>query len=208
MLLEEAFPDQWQGLMETKRSILHYANPEFCGKWKILKKLLRFWHDNGDKVLVFSHSVRLLKMLQMLFKSTAYNVSYLDGSMALEDRATEVDIFNSDPDQFVFLISTKAGGVGLNITSANKVVIFDQSDNPQDDVQAENRAHRLGQTRDVEIVRLLSSSTVEGLIHEACRKKLELAKKVTGSTAGDVDDGGENMETRVRKMMKEQLTPP
>ena len=87
----------------------------------MLKKLLSFWHDNGDKVLVFSHSVRLLRMLRMLFQNTAYNVSYLDGKMSYEDRAKEVDAFNSDPDQFVFLISTKAGGVGLNITSANKV---------------------------------------------------------------------------------------
>jgi len=79
-------------------------------QWKILKKLLKFWHENGDKVLIFSHSVRLLKMLQHLFQHTSYNVSFLSGSMPNEDRQKTVDDFNSDPKQFVFLISTKAGG--------------------------------------------------------------------------------------------------
>jgi SNF2 family DNA or RNA helicase len=68
------------------------------------------WHENGDKVLIFSHSVKLLLMLQLLFNNTSYNVSFLSGSMPMEDRQSTVDNFNSDPDQFVFLISTKAGG--------------------------------------------------------------------------------------------------
>ena len=121
-MLQSAVPEHWRDLYRSRDSILNYSNSEFCGKWKVLKKLLKFWHDNGDKALIFSHSLRLLKMLRMLFQNTAYNVSYLDGSMSYEDRARAVDDFNSDPDQFVFLISTKAGGVGLNITSANKVV--------------------------------------------------------------------------------------
>ena len=120
-ILQAALPDEWRSLYHSRGSILNYSNAEYCGKWKVLKKLLRFWHENGDKVLVFSHSVRLLRMLRMLFQHTAYNVSYLDGKMLYEDRAKEVDDFNGDADQFVFLISTKAGGVGLNITSANKV---------------------------------------------------------------------------------------
>jgi SNF2 family DNA or RNA helicase len=79
-------------------------------EWGILKKLLKFWHENGDKVLIFSHSVRLLKMLRLLFKNTSYNVSFLSGEVKYEDRQHTVDDFNSDPGQFVFLISTKAGG--------------------------------------------------------------------------------------------------
>ena len=131
----------------------------------MLKKLLRFWHENGDKVLVFSHSVRLLKMLQMLFNHTSYNVSYLDGAMSYEDRAKTVDDFNSDPGQFVFLISTRAGGVGLNITSANKVVIFDPNWNPSYDLQAQDRAYRIGQVRDVEVFRLVSAGTIEEIVY-------------------------------------------
>ena len=76
----------------------------------MLKKLLKYWHENGDKVLLFSHSVQLLRMLQHLFQSTSYNVSFLSGEMKYEDRQDTVDDFNSDPNQFIFLISTKAGG--------------------------------------------------------------------------------------------------
>ncbi|KAI4120855.1 MAG: hypothetical protein LQ338_006717 [Usnochroma carphineum] len=163
--LQIAVPDRWQELYRNRDSILNYSNPEFCGKWKILKKLLTFWHSNGDKVLVFSHSVKLLKMLQMLFKHTSYNVSYLDGTMSYEDRARTVDDFNSDPDEFVFLISTKAGGVGLNITSANKVVVVDPNWNPAYDLQAQDRAYRIGQVRDVEVFRLVSAGTIEEIVY-------------------------------------------
>ena len=163
--LQVALPDQWRELYRTRDSILNYSNPEFCGKWKILKKLLKFWHGNGDKVLVFSHSVRLLKMLQMLFTHTSYIVAYLDGSMSLTDRAKAVDDFNSDPSQFVFLISTKAGGVGLNITSANKVVVVDPNWNPSYDLQAQDRAYRIGQSRDVEVFRLVSAGTIEEIVY-------------------------------------------
>jgi hypothetical protein len=164
-MLQIALPDQWEDLYRSRDSIVNYANPEFCGKWKVLRKLLRWWHANGDKVLVFSHSVRLLKMLQMLFNHTSYNVSYLDGSMKYEDRAKAVDEFNSDPNQFVFLISTKAGGVGLNITSANKVVVVDPNWNPAYDLQAQDRAYRIGQVRDVEVFRLVSVGTIEEIVY-------------------------------------------
>ncbi|KAJ5492645.1 DNA excision repair protein ERCC-6-like 2 [Penicillium diatomitis] len=164
-MLQIALPDQWEDLYRSRDSIVNYANPEFCGKWKVLRKLLRWWHANGDKVLVFSHSVRLLKMLQMLFNHTSYNVSYLDGSMKYEDRAKAVGEFNSDPNQFVFLISTKAGGVGLNITSANKVVVVDPNWNPAYDLQAQDRAYRIGQVRDVEVFRLVSVGTIEEIVY-------------------------------------------
>ncbi|KAL3465489.1 P-loop containing nucleoside triphosphate hydrolase protein [Aspergillus heterothallicus] len=164
-MLEVAVPDQWESLYRSRDSLVNFANPEFCGKWKVLKRLLRWWHANGDKVLVFSHSVRLLKMLEMLFKNTSYNVSYLDGSMTYEDRTTVVDEFNADPGQFVFLISTRSGGVGLNITSANKVVIVDPNWNPSYDLQAQDRAYRIGQTRDVEVFRLISAGTVEEIVY-------------------------------------------
>jgi len=163
--LQTCVPDQWEELYRNRDSILTLANPEFCGKWKVLKKLLRFWHENGDKVLVFSHSVRLLRILQHLFHNTSYTVSYLDGSLSYEERQKVVDDFNSDPSQFVFLISTKAGGVGLNITSANKVVIFDPHWNPSFDLQAQDRAYRIGQVRDVDVFRLISAGTIEEIVY-------------------------------------------
>ncbi|KAK3075137.1 hypothetical protein LTR53_001821 [Teratosphaeriaceae sp. CCFEE 6253] len=165
-ILEVALPSLWKDLYRQRDSIVNYANQDFCGKWRVLKKLLKLWHSNGDKVLVFSHSVRLLRMLNLLFKATtAYNVSYLDGSLSYADRAAAVDEYNSDAGQFVFLISTRAGGVGLNITSANKVVVVDPNWNPAYDLQAQDRAYRIGQTRDVEVFRLVSKGTIEEIVY-------------------------------------------
>ncbi|EME83726.1 uncharacterized protein MYCFIDRAFT_203723, partial [Pseudocercospora fijiensis CIRAD86] len=161
-----ALPDLWKDLYQTRDNIKHKANAEFCGKWKVLKKLLKLWYDNGDKVLVFSHSVKLLTMLELLFRSTTtYNVSYLDGSLSYAARQEAVDEYNANPNQFVFLISTKAGGMGINVTSANKVVIMDPNWNPAYDLQAQDRAYRIGQTRDVEVFRLVSAGTVEEIVY-------------------------------------------
>lgn len=129
-MLKDCVPRHWETLYKQRNSIHTLSNPEFCGKWKILKNLLSFWYENKDKVLVFSHSVRLLEILKSLFRNTSYSVSFLSGQLSYDDRQREVDDFNSDPNKFIFLISTKAGGVGLNITSANKVVIVDPHWNP------------------------------------------------------------------------------
>lgn len=129
-LFRQGLPNMYHELYQQRHQIQALAWPESCGKWKILKELLGLWYANQDKVLIFSHSVRLLHILESLFKKTSYHVSFLSGDMKLIDRQKEVDDFNSDPNKFVFLISTKAGGVGLNITSANKVVIFDPHWNP------------------------------------------------------------------------------
>jgi SNF2 family DNA or RNA helicase len=165
--LELACPSTFKNLFQIRDNILVQSQREFCGKWKVLRRLLDFWHSNGDKVLIFSHSVRLLRLLRGLFDvdGTKYNFSYLDGSMKYEDRSQAVADFNADPNQFVFLISTKAGGVGLNITSANKVVVLDPHWNPAYDLQAQDRAYRIGQTRNVEVFRLVSSGTIEEVVY-------------------------------------------
>ncbi|KAK7969443.1 Switch 2 [Apiospora saccharicola] len=163
--LQAAVPDNWRSLYNNRDSLLSLADPKYCGKWVVLKKLLNFWHGSSNKVLVFSHSVRLLRILQHLFSTTSYSVSYLDGSLSYEERQQTVDDFNSDPNQFVFFISTKAGGVGLNITSANKVVIMDPHWNPAYDLQAQDRAYRIGQVRDVDVYRLISAGTIEEITY-------------------------------------------
>jgi SWI/SNF-related matrix-associated actin-dependent regulator 1 of chromatin subfamily A len=97
-----------------------------------------------------------------------------------------MDDFYADESIGVFMISTKSGGAGINLACANKVVIFDSSFNPQDDIQAENRAHRVGQTREVEVVRLVTRGTVEEQIYALGRSKLELDKMVQGE---EVEEG-------------------
>ncbi|KAF3925218.1 hypothetical protein ABW20_dc0103883 [Dactylellina cionopaga] len=164
--LQIGLPTNWEKYYRRQ----HFENvmdPEFCGKWQVLQKLLAFWKENDDttKVLIFSESKKLLKMLYMLLNNTHYNICYLDGAMSLEDRTAAVENFNTDPSLFAFLISTRAGGVGLNIVSANKVVVFDPSWNPSHDLQAQDRAYRIGQRRDVEVFRLVCAGTIEEMVY-------------------------------------------
>jgi SWI/SNF-related matrix-associated actin-dependent regulator of chromatin subfamily A containing DEAD/H box 1 len=178
------------------------------GKVKKLIELVEGYRKNGDRVLVFSKFSRVIELLQEVLAVKDINHRVLMGNTNVAERQTLIDEFNEDANIPVFLLTTGAGGTGINLTAANKVIIFDQSDNPQDDIQAENRAHRLGQKRDVEVIRLLSTHTLEELIYKACQKKIELANKVTGATEDTPQDEEGNMEQEVRKMMEEQMTPP
>ncbi|EPQ55744.1 hypothetical protein GLOTRDRAFT_115984 [Gloeophyllum trabeum ATCC 11539] len=133
--------------------------PRFCGKW--LKFLAEWRRDPSNKVLIFTKSVKLLNILDFHLRKEHYKLERLDGSMNQADRMPAVDRFNNDPFVNIFLISTMAGGTGLNLTSANKVVIFD----PAHDLQAMDRAYRFGQTRDVAVYRLLGAGSIEELIY-------------------------------------------
>ncbi|KAI0668887.1 P-loop containing nucleoside triphosphate hydrolase protein [Trametes maxima] len=140
--------------------------PEFCGKWMVLETLLKEWRREGsNKVLIFTKSVKLLDMLEFHLNSRGHGFVKLDGSTKQSDRMPMIDRFQEDPDIFIFLISTMAGGTGLNLTAANKVVIFDPNWNPAHDLQAMDRAYRFGQTRDVAVYRLLAAGSIEELIY-------------------------------------------
>ncbi|KZT05235.1 uncharacterized protein LAESUDRAFT_235454 [Laetiporus sulphureus 93-53] len=140
--------------------------PEFCGKWLVLGSLLEDWRkDPLNKVLIFTKSVKLLDMLDFHLRSRSIEFVKLDGSTKPSDRMSLIDKFHEDPDVFVFLISTLAGGTGLNLTGANKVVIFDPNWNPAHDLQAIDRAYRFGQTRNVSVFRLLGAGSIEELIY-------------------------------------------
>ncbi|KAF5352151.1 hypothetical protein D9758_009267 [Tetrapyrgos nigripes] len=139
--------------------------PDFCGKWTVLDSLLHEWRqDRSNKVLIFSKSVKLLNMLEFHIQKSFRNVR-LDGATPQHQRMALVDKFQTDPEVFIFLISTLAGGTGLNLTSANKVVVFDPHWNPAHDLQAMDRAFRIGQTRDVHVFRLLGAGALEELIY-------------------------------------------
>ncbi|KAH7924359.1 hypothetical protein BV22DRAFT_517474 [Leucogyrophana mollusca] len=138
--------------------------PQFCGKWLVLDTLLKEWRkDRLNKVLIFTKSVKLLEMLEFHLNNNSYGFLKLDGST--KHRMAMIDRFHQDPDIFIFLISTLAGGTGLNLTGANKVVIFDPNWNPAHDLQAMDRAYRFGQTRDVFVYRLLGAGSIEELIY-------------------------------------------
>ena len=137
-----------------------------CGKMLALERLLAIWHEQNDKVILFSKSTRLLDILEVFLNRRGYVFCRLDGGVAQKHRQGLVDDFNASSSMFVFLLSTRAGGVGLNITSANRVVIFDPDWNPAIDLQAQDRAYRIGQNRDVDVYRFLTNGTLEEIVYQ------------------------------------------
>lgn len=174
-------------------------NPIFdSGKISALTALLKTYLANGDRVLIFSQFVIVLEILRVVLNSLCIDYSYLIGATPIPTRQPLIDAFNaSDSPTSVFLLSTKAGGTGINLASANKVIIFDSSFNPQDDIQAENRAHRVGQTREVEVVRLVSRGTVEEQILALGESKVLLDDRVSG-----VSDEGKGMSKAEEEGLK------
>ncbi|KAK9689866.1 hypothetical protein RND81_09G087100 [Saponaria officinalis] len=141
------------------------SDVKHCGKMKALERLMTSWISHGDKVLLFSHSVRMLDILEKFMTRKGYFYTRLDGSTPTGSRQSLVNDFNSSPSMQVFLISTRAGGLGLNLVSANRVVIFDPSWNPSHDLQAQDRSFRLGQKRHVVVFRLIAAGSLEELVY-------------------------------------------
>lgn len=145
------------------------------GKMILLDKLLKKLKETGHRVLIFSQMVRMLDIMQDYLSGRGYTYQRLDGSMSRASRQTAMESFNAENSKdFCFLLSTRAGGLGINLSTADTVIIFDSDWNPQNDLQAESRAHRIGQTKVVNIYRLLSKGTVEENILERAKKKLVL----------------------------------
>ncbi|RKU46150.1 hypothetical protein DL546_007723 [Coniochaeta pulveracea] len=150
------------------------------GKIEKLLEMVRGYQANGDRVLIFTRFEMTVPILLEVFDLEGINNRQFTGTTPVEERQDLIDEFNNDPSITAFIITTGSGATGINLTAANKVIIFDPSDNPQLDIQAENRAHRIGQTRPVEVIRLVTKGTIEELILAAGERKIELAKKVTG----------------------------
>lgn len=146
-----------------------------CGKMRALEKLMTSWAKKGDKILLFSYSVRMLDILEKFLIRKGYCFSRLDGSTPSNVRQSLVDEFNSSPSKQVFLISTRAGGLGLNLVSANRVVIFDPNWNPSQDLQAQDRSFRFGQKRHVVVFRLLAAGSLEELVYSRQVYKQQLS---------------------------------
>ncbi|KAF2855510.1 SNF2 family helicase/ATPase-like protein [Plenodomus tracheiphilus IPT5] len=160
------------------------------GKVTALLALLKKYKENGDRALVFSQFTSVMDILGWVFDDHDINFMRMDGSTPIAERQSLMDVFYADTSIELFMISTKSGGAGINLACANKVIIFDSSFNPQDDIQAENRAHRVGQTREVEVVRLVTKDTVEEQIYALGVSKLELDKMVQGEEAEETTGKG------------------
>ncbi|KAM4754096.1 chromodomain-helicase-DNA-binding protein 1-like isoform 5-T6 [Cyanocitta cristata] len=145
------------------------------GKLILLDKLLIRLRERGNRVLIFSQMVRMLDILAEYLKYRQFPFQRLDGSIKGELRKQALDHFNAEgSEDFCFLLSTRAGGLGINLASADTVVIFDSDWNPQNDLQAQARAHRIGQKKQVNIYRLVTKASVEEDILERAKKKMVL----------------------------------
>ncbi|KAI9224096.1 SNF2 family N-terminal domain-containing protein [Blastocladiella britannica] len=153
-------------------------DPELSGKLVVVRELLRLWHDERHKVLLFCQTRQMLDVIQHMVVDMKLKYSRMDGTTPVKQRPVLVDQFNNDPSHFVFLLTTKVGGLGVNLTGANRIIIYDPDWNPATDAQARERAWRLGQTRHVTIYRLMTTGTIEEKIYHRQIFKQHLSSKV------------------------------
>ncbi|CAE6457974.1 unnamed protein product [Rhizoctonia solani] len=158
--LQIAFPDS---------SLLQYD----CGKLQALDRVLREKNAGGHRVLIFTQMTRVLDILEIFLNFHGYRYLRLDGSTKIEQRQVVTERFNVDNRIFAFIASSRSGGVGINLTGADTVIFYDSDYNPSMDRQCEDRAHRIGQTREVSIYRFISKHTVEeAMLRKANQKRL------------------------------------
>jgi SNF2 family DNA or RNA helicase len=141
------------------------------GKLKKLDELLKDMKKGGHRVLVYSQFTEVLDLLEDFMFVRGHKFVRLDGSSRLDERRDMVDAFQTDPTLFIFLLSTRAGGLGINLTAADTVIFYDSDWNPTMDAQAMDRAHRLGQTRPVTVYRLVTRNSVEERILQRAKQK-------------------------------------
>jgi SWI/SNF-related matrix-associated actin-dependent regulator of chromatin subfamily A member 5 len=152
---------------------------ENAGKMVILDKILKRMKEQGSRILIFSQMSRVLDILEDYCVFRGHQYCRIDGSTAHEDRIAAIDEYNKPgSEKFVFLLTTRAGGLGINLTSADIVVLFDSDWNPQADLQAMDRAHRIGQTKQVVVFRFVTENAIEEKVLERAAQKLRLDQLV------------------------------
>ncbi|CAJ1954328.1 unnamed protein product [Cylindrotheca closterium] len=148
---------------------------ENCGKMVLLDKLLKRLHERGHRVLLFTQMTRILDIMEDYLVMRRFKYCRIDGNTTYEVREDYIDAFNKpDSEKFIFLLSTRAGGLGINLQTADVVILYDSDWNPQADLQAQDRAHRIGQKREVQVFRFVTEHTVEEKIVERAQQKLKL----------------------------------
>eukprot|EP01054_Gregarina_sp_Poly1_P011252 Gregarina_sp_Poly_1__11251@NODE_92_length_14764_cov_231_259032_g79_i0_p1_GENE_NODE_92_length_14764_cov_231_259032_g79_i0NODE_92_length_14764_cov_231_259032_g79_i0_p1_ORF_typecomplete_len1654_score289_39SNF2_N/PF00176_23/7_6e53Helicase_C/PF00271_31/6_5e16Chromo/PF00385_24/0_00049Chromo/PF00385_24/7_5e07Chromo/PF00385_24/2_9e03ResIII/PF04851_15/6_4e11ERCC3_RAD25_C/PF16203_5/4_5e09HDA23/PF11496_8/5_5e05Myb_DNAbind_6/PF13921_6/1_1e04Myb_DNAbind_6/PF13921_6/0_0081DEAD/PF00270_29/0_011_NODE_92_length_ len=151
------------------------------GKFVLIDKMLRAYKDRGQKVLMFSFFKTALDLVQYYAELRHWVTERLDGDTTGEARQICIDRFNADPSRFLFLCTTRAGGLGVNLTAASVVIHLDSDYNPQHDLQAQARCHRIGQNRNVEVYHLVAEDTYENhILFEVAGRKLGLEQVLLG----------------------------
>ncbi|KAI1437650.1 hypothetical protein GGR50DRAFT_52184 [Xylaria sp. CBS 124048] len=144
-----------------------------CGKLQVLDRLLRKLQAGGHRALIFTQMTKVLDVLEQFLNIHGHKYLRLDGATKVEQRQILTDRFNNDPRILCFILSTRSGGLGINLTGADTVIFYDQDWNPAMDKQCQDRCHRIGQTRDVHIYRLVSEHTIEAnILRKASQKQM------------------------------------
>ncbi|KAI1810493.1 hypothetical protein GGS20DRAFT_567331 [Poronia punctata] len=144
-----------------------------CGKLQVLDRLLRKLQAGGHRALIFTQMTKVLDVLERFLNIHGHKYLRLDGATKVEQRQILTDRFNNDPRILCFILSTRSGGLGINLTGADTVIFYDQDWNPAMDKQCQDRCHRIGQTRDVHIYRLVSEHTIEAnILRKASQKQM------------------------------------
>ncbi|KAL5715234.1 ATP-dependent DNA helicase ddm1 [Ranunculus cassubicifolius] len=152
-----------------------------CGKFQLLERLLTQLFARKHKVLIFSQWTKILDLIHYYFSEKGIEVCRIDGSVKLEERRRQIQEFNDVNSELrIFLLSTRAGGLGINLTAADTCILYDSDWNPQMDLQAMDRCHRIGQTKPVHVYRLSTSHSVEGRMLKRAFSKLRLEHVVIG----------------------------
>lgn len=151
---------------------------EDCGKMKLLERLLEKLLPEGHKVLIFSQMTSMLDLLDAYFDEKKIEACRIDGTVSWQERQARMKRFNSAPECKIFLLSTRAGGLGINLTAADTCIIYDSDWNPHQDLQAMDRCHRIGQQKPVLVLRLATAHSVEGQMLRKANSKLMLEKLV------------------------------
>lgn len=190
--------EQYKGQNKTPEEIDLLAMIESSGKMILIDKLLPKLRSDHHKVLIFSQMVRVLDIIEDYLVLKGYPNERIDGSKSDKERQAAIDRFNADGNAFVFLLSTRAGGVGINLTSADTVIIYDSDWNPQNDIQAEARCHRIGQSSKVKVYRLIMKDTYESKMFETASKKLGLDHAILDGDLGTSD--GKNSKVKAQEI--------
>ncbi|KAG2393435.1 hypothetical protein C9374_006966 [Naegleria lovaniensis] len=167
-----------------------------CGKLQKLSSMLKDLKREGHRVLIFTQMSKMLDVLESFMSMNGHSYFRLDGQTKLEERQYMMECFNNNPKIFAFILSTRSGGVGINLTGADTVIFYDSDWNPAMDAQAQDRCHRIGQTRNVNIYRLISESTIEERILLKANQKRHMNEIVIHNGAFTPDFLKNQMEVR------------
>ncbi|KAL7317190.1 ATP-dependent DNA helicase Snf21 [Mucor circinelloides] len=175
------------------------------GKFELLDRMLPKLQQTGHRVLIFFQMTQVMSIMEDFLNYKGFSYLRLDGSTKADDRSELLRLFNApDSPYFVFLLSTRAGGLGLNLQTADTVIIFDSDWNPHQDLQAQDRAHRIGQTKEVRIFRLISTNSVEESILARANYKLDIDGKVIQAGKFDNRSTEEDREAFLRSLLEDK----